>query len=311
MIFPNILEAIGRTPLIRLNHIGREAQAEILVKLEAVNVGGSIKSRPALAMVDAAERAGHIKPGSIVIEASTGNQGIAVAMVCSVKGYRCIIVMPERMGAERRKIIRAYGGEVILTPTLEDMQKTVWGARERAMELERELPNAFYLRQFDNPANPAAHRSGTAAEILEEVDGRLDAFLSTIGSGGTLAGVAAVLKTAIPGIRVFGVEPFEAAQEATGRKGLHKQQGIGDAQLTRLLDRSLVDGWLTVTDEQAYAMTRRLAREEGILAGISSGTSVHAAVEVAGRLGKGARVLTILPDTAERYLDDELFATLV
>lgn len=311
MVYSNILEAIGSTPVVRLNRIGRETGVEILVKFEGVNVGGSVKSRTALGMIEAAEREGRLKPDSIVVEATTGNQGIAIAMICAVKGYRCIIVMPEHMGVERRKLIRAYGAEVILTPTLDDMEKTVWKAREKAFELERENPRVVYLKQFDNPANPEIHRRTTAAEILSQTGGRLDAFVATIGTGGTLTGVAQVLKVAIPGIKVFGVEPYEAAQEGAGRKGLHKQQGIGDAQLTRILDRSVVDEWLAVTDDQAYEMARRLAREEGILAGISSGTAVHAAVEVARRLEPGQRVLTILPDTGERYLDDELWSALV
>jgi cysteine synthase A len=310
MICGSILEAIGGTPVIRLNRIGRETGAEILVKFEGVNIGASVKSRTALGMVEAAERSGRLTRDSIVVEATTGNQGIALAMICAVKGYQCIIIMPEHMGAERRRLIRAYGAEVILTPTLDDMEKTVWASRNKAFELERQNPKVIYIKQFDNAANPDAHRRTTAAEILTQTDGRLDAFVATIGTGGTLSGAGQVLKAAIPGIKVVGVEPYEAALEGAGRKGLHKQQGIGDAQLTKVLDRSVVDEWLSVTDEDAYTMARRLAREEGILAGISSGTATHAAVETARLLGPGKRILTILADTGERYIDDELWTAL-
>lgn len=310
-ICSNVLEAIGGTPVIRLNRIGRETGAEILVKFEGVNVGASVKSRTALGMVEAAERSGRLKPDSVVVEATTGNQGIALAMICAVKGYKCIIIMPEHMGVERRKLIKAYGAEVILTPTHEDMEQTVWAARNKAFELERENPKVIYMKQFDNAANPDAHRRTTAAEILGQTGGRIDAFVATIGTGGTLSGVGEVLKAAIPGVKVVGVEPFEAALEGAGRKGLHKQQGIGDAQLTKILNRSVVDEWISVTDADAYTMARRLAREEGILAGISSGTAAHAAVDVARKLGKGKTVLTILADTGERYIDDELWTALV
>ncbi|MCR4398033.1 MAG: cysteine synthase A [Firmicutes bacterium] len=309
-IYSNVLEAIGRTPVIRLKRITRGIEAEVVVKLEAVNIGGSIKSRTALGMIERAEREGRLKPGSIIVEATTGNQGIGVAMVAAVKGYKAIIIMPEHMGKERRKIVKAYGAEVILTPTLDDMEQTVWECRKKAFELEKQDPKYVYLKQFDNPGNPDIHRRTTAAEILSQTDGKLDAFVATIGTAGTLTGVAEVLKVAIPTIKVYGVEPEEASLEGKGKKGLHKQQGIGDAQLTKILNRSVVDGWLSVTDEQAYTMARRLAREEGIFAGISSGTAVHAAVEVARGLPKGSRVLTILPDTGERYLEDELWTAL-
>ncbi|NPV69821.1 MAG: cysteine synthase A [Firmicutes bacterium] len=309
-IYSNVLEAIGNTPIIRLNRITKGVDAEVVVKFEAVNIGGSIKSRTALGMIEKAEREGKLKPGSVIVEATTGNQGIGIAMIAAVKGYKAIIIMPEHMGKERRKIVKAYGAEVILTPTLEDMEKTVWACRNKAFELEASDPKYVYLKQFDNAGNPDIHRRTTAAEILRQTDGRLDAFVSTIGTGGTLTGIGEILKAAIPGIKVYGVEPEAAAQEGSGKKGLHKQQGIGDAQNTKILNRGIVDGWLSVTDDQAYSMARRLAREEGIFAGISSGTGVHAAVEVAKRLPAGGRVLTILPDTGERYLEDELWAAL-
>jgi cysteine synthase A len=309
-IYANVLEAIGNTPIIRLNRITKGLESEVVVKFEAVNIGGSIKSRTALGMIELAERQGRLKPDSIIVEATTGNQGIGVAMVAAVKGYKAIIIMPEHMGKERRKIVKGYGAEVILTPTLDDMEKTVWETRKKAFELEAKDPRYVYLKQFDNPGNPDIHRRTTAAEILRQTDGRLDAFVSTIGTAGTLTGVAEVLKLAIPSIKVFGVEPEEASLEGKGKKGLHKQQGIGDAQLTKILNRSVVDGWVSVTDDQAYAMARRLAREEGMFAGISSGTAVHAAIEVAKKMPKGSRILTILPDTGERYLEDDLWAAL-
>jgi len=309
-IYANVLEAIGNTPIIRLNRITEGLESEVVVKFEAVNIGGSIKSRTALGMIELAERQGRLKPDSIIVEATTGNQGIGVAMVAAVKGYKAIIIMPEHMGKERRKIVKAYGAEVILTPTLEDMEKTVWETRKKAFELEAKDPRYVYLKQFDNPGNPDVHRRTTAAEILRQTDGRLDAFVSTIGTAGTLSAVAEVLKLAVPSIKVFGVEPEEASLEGKGKKGLHKQQGIGDAQLTKILNRSVVDSWVSVTDDEAYAMARRLAREEGIFAGISSGTAVHAAVEVAKKMPKGSRILTILPDTGERYLEDDLWAAL-
>ncbi len=272
-----------------------------------LHLGGSIKGRAALSMIESMERAGRATPQTTFIEASTGNQGIAVAMVCAAKGYKCIICIPELYGIERRKIMQAYGARVILTPVYEDMDKTVWGARRMAMKLEKEIPGAIYLRQFENLANPGAHRMGTATEIVRDLGEQFDAFVATIGTGGTLSGIAEMLKTAVPKVKIFGAEPAAAAWEGQGKKGIHKQEGIGDAQEADFMPRHLIDGFVAVTDEEAFETSRRLAREEGILCGVSSGTAVHAAIQVGRKLGPGSRVVTILPDTGERYLQGELF----
>jgi cysteine synthase A len=305
----NILEAVGGTPVIRLNRIPGPDDAEVLVKFEGLNAGGSVKSRTALSLIEAAEREGLIRPGySILTECTTGNQGIGISFVAAVKGYEAIIAMPEKYGVERVKIIKAYGAKVLTTPTCEDQTQTILRCRQACAELKEKDPDrVFWLEQYRNPANPEVHRQRTGAEILYQTDGQLDAFVHCIGTGGTLGGVSPVLKKAIPEIKIYCVEPDAAALEAAGRRDLHCQQGIGDGQPVRFLDRSLVDGFLTVTDEEAYEMARRLAREEGILAGVSSGTSTHGALQVAHMLGKGKRVLTILADTGERYLQTDLW----
>lgn len=303
----DVLSLVGNTPIVKLRRVTAGTNVTVLAKLEMLQLGGSIKGRAALSMIEALERAGKVTPDTTFIEASTGNQGIAVAMVCAAKGYKCIICIPELYGMERRKIMQAYGARVILTPTFDDMEKTVWTARRTAARLEQEIPNAIYLRQFDNPANPAAHRLGTAAEIVRDLGTEFDAFVATIGTGGTLSGVAELLKSVVPHVKVFGAEPAAAAREGQGTKGLHKQEGIGDAQEADFMPRHLIDGFVAVTDQEAFDMARRLAREEGILCGISSGTAVHAAIEVGKRLGPGTRVVTILPDTGERYLQGELY----
>lgn len=303
----SITDILGNTPIVRLNKVTEGLEATILVKLEMMNIGGSIKARSALSMIEAAEKEGKVNKDTIFVEASTGNQGIAVAMICAAKGYKCIICMADHFGVERRKIMQAYGAKLILTPTYEDMEKTIWATRNMAMELEKENPNVIYLKQFDNWANPKTHRRTTAAEILSQVGDRLTVFVGTVGSGGTLSGVASLLKAANPQIQIIGVEPDAAALNGSDRVGLHKQEGIGAAQLSKILPRELIDEWLQVTDEQAINMSRRLAMEEGILCGISSGTAVHASIEVAKKLGKNDTVLTIIPDTGERYLQTDLF----
>lgn len=306
-VLSDVLQLVGHTPIVHLKRVTANLDFEVLAKLEMIQLGGSIKGRSAMAMIGACERSGRATPNTTFIEASTGNQGIAVAMVCAVRGYPCIICIPELYGIERRKIMQAYGARVILTPTFDDMEKTVWGARSMAMKLEREIPDAIYLRQFENPANPGAHRVGTAAEVVRQLGNNFDALVSTIGTGGTLSGVAELLKAAVPNVKVFGAEPAAAAREGSGTTGLHKQEGIGDAQEADFMPRHLIDGFVAVTDEQAFTMARRLAKEEGILAGISSGTAVYAAIEVGRRLGPGSRIVTLLPDTGERYLQTDLF----
>ena len=308
-ILDNILEAVGGTPVVRLNRLPGPDDAEVLVKFEALNAGGSIKGRTALSIIESAEAEGLIRPGySILTECTTGNQGIAIAFVSAVKGYQAVIAMPGHYGVERVKLMRAYGAKVVTTPVAEDQTKTILRCRQVCSELKEKYPDrVFWLQQYKNPANPKAHRQRTAAEIIYQTDGKLDAFVHSIGTSGTLGGVSAALKTAIPEIEIYGAEPWSGALEAAGRRGLHCQQGIGDGQPVRFLNRSLIDGFLTVTDEEAYDTVRRLASEEGILAGISSGCSVHAALQVARRLGKGKRVLTICADTGERYLQTDLW----
>jgi cysteine synthase len=308
-ILNNMLEAVGGTPVIRLNRLVPPDCAEVLVKYEALNAGGSVKSRTALSLIEAAEAEGLIRPGhSILTECTTGNQGVGIAFVAAVKGYQAAICLPENYGNERAKIMRAYGARVIRTPVMADQTQTILACRHAAMKLLADDPeHVFWLEQYRNPANPRIHSQRTAAEILYQTDGRLDAFVHSIGTGGTLGGVSRVLKQAIPEIKIYGVEPKAGALEAEGCRGLHRQQGIGDGQPVRFLDRSLIDGFLTVTDDEAYDIARRLAREEGILAGVSSGTSTHGALQVARMLGKGKRVLCILADTGERYLETDLW----
>lgn len=308
-VFNNILEAVGSTPIIRLNRLPGPDDAEVLVKFEGLGAGGSVKSRTALSIIESAEMEGLIRPDySILTECTTGNQGIGIAFVSAVKGYKAIIAMPKNYGVERAKIMKAYGAKVIFTPVCENQTETILCCRQACESLKARYPDrVLWLQQFKNKANPKIHRRRTASEILYQTDGILDAFVHSIGTSGTLGGIAVTLKAAIPEIKIFTAEPHAGALEAAGRRELHRQQGIGDGQPVRFLDRSLIDGYLTVTDEAAYETTRRLAREEGILAGISSGCSVHAALQVARKLGKGKRVLTLCADTGERYLQTDLW----
>lgn len=308
-VLNNILEAVGGTPIIRLNRLTGPDDAEVLVKFEGLGAGGSVKSRTALSIIETAEREGRIRPGySILTECTTGNQGIGIAFVSAVKGYKAVLAMPENYGGERTRIMKAYGAKVITTPVGGNQTENILRCRQVCADLKERYPDrVLWLQQFKNQANPTVHRQRTASEILYQTDGRLDAFVHAIGTSGTLGGISATLKTAIPDIKIFTAEPYEAALEAAGRRNLHCQQGIGDGQPVRFLDRSLIDGYLTVTDDEAYETARRLAREEGILAGISSGCSVHAALQVARELGKGKRVLAICADTGERYLQTDLW----
>lgn len=299
----HILELVGRTPVVRLNRVKDDCAAEILVKLEMINPSGSAKARAALGMILAAEKTGKIHPGSVIVEPTSGNQGIALAMVGAVRGYRVIVVMPDSMSRERRQLARAYGAKVVLTPAAED----VAGAVKKARELAAQIPGAWMPDQFSNPDNPAFHEHTTAREILEQVDGEIHAFVAGVGTGGTLTGVARVLKGKYPAMKVYAVEPKKSAVLSGGKPGPHGIQGIGDGFVPENLDLSLVDSPYAVGDEDAFAMTRRLAREEGILAGISGGAAVHAAVAVGRELGAGKTVLTILPDTGERYLSTPVF----
>ncbi len=308
-ILNNILEAVGGTPVIRLNRLPGPDDAEVLVKFEGLNAGGSVKSRTALSLIETAEAEGLIRPGySILTECTTGNQGIGIAFVSAVKGYQACIAVPEHYGIERVKLMRAYGARVMVTPVGENQTETILNCRKACEALKAEYGDrVFWLRQFRNTANPRIHRQRTASEILYQTDGKLDAFVHAIGTGGTLGGVSVLLKAAIPDIQIYCAEPFTGAMEAAGRRELHRQQGIGDGQPVRFLDRSVIDGFLTVTDDEAYETARKLAYMEGILAGVSSGCSVHAALQVARQLGKGKRVLTICADTGERYLEGDLW----
>ncbi|UJR78350.1 cysteine synthase A [Sandaracinus amylolyticus] len=297
-IYDGVLDLVGRTPLLRLPRLSPKNGAEVCGKLERNNPAGSVKDRPALEMILAAERAGEISEGATIIEATSGNTGISLAMIASVRGYRCVLVMPEDMSMARRQILRAYGAEVVLTPAQEGMA----GAVERAERILAETQNAIMPKQFQNVANPESHERGTAEEIWRATKGEIDVFVAGVGTGGTLTGIARLLKSRRPEVRVVAVEPRGSAVLSGGKPGLHGIQGLGAGFIPEVLDRSMIDEVITVTDLAADRMTRRLAREEGLLLGPSSGANVHAAVEVARRLRPGQRVVTILCDGGERYL---------
>ena len=296
-IYDGITELIGRTPLVRLRALSPTGGAEVVAKLESAGPGGSVKDRAALAMIDAAEAEGKLAPGATIVEATSGNTGISLAMIAAVRGYRCVLVMPEDMSLARRLILRAYGAEVVLTPAQEGMS----GAVERATQIRKET-DAFMPRQFENPANPDAHARTTAEEIWRATGGAVDAFVAGVGTGGTLTGVGRVLRARRPGVRIVAVEPKASAVLSGGKPGLHGIQGLGAGFVPRILDTRVYDEIVTVSDVAADRAMRRLSREEGILAGPSAGANVHAAVEVAKTLAPGQRVVTILCDTGERYL---------
>jgi len=297
----SVLELIGETPLVRLNRLPPPGAAQVWAKLERFNPGGSVKDRIGLAMIEAAEAEGRLKPGDVIVEPTSGNTGIGLALVAAVKGYRCILVMPDTLSVERRALLRAYGAELVLTPGAEGMK----GAIARAEELVREH-NGFMPQQFQNPANPEVHRRTTAVEILGQI-GRLDAFVGGVGTGGTISGVGAVLKETWPDVRIVAVEPAASLVLSGGQPGAHKIQGIGAGFVPDVLDMTVVDEVIQVDDETAWETARRLAREEGLLCGMSSGAAAWAAVRVARRLGEGKTVVTLLPDTGERYLSTGLF----
>jgi cysteine synthase A len=297
-IYDGALDLIGHTPLVRLARISDEKGAEICGKLESNNVAGSVKDRPALSMILAAEASGELREGSTVVEATSGNTGISLAMICAVRGYRCLIVMPEDMSAARRHLLKSYGAEVVLTAAEDGMA----GAVEQAERLLRTTPDAMMCGQFENPANPEIHAKTTAEEIWEATGGKVDAFVAGVGTGGTLTGVGRVLKSRNPDVRLVAVEPRASAVLSGGKAGLHGIQGLGAGFIPAVLDTKLPDEVLTVTDLAAERMTKRLAREEGLLLGPSAGANVHAALEVARRLKPGQRVVTILCDGGERYL---------
>ncbi len=297
-IYDGALDLVGNTPLIRLRRIRAENGAEICAKLESNNPGGSVKDRPALAMVRAAEAAGLLQEGSTIVEATSGNTGISLAMISAVCGYRCVIVMPEDMSEARRHILKSYGADVILTPAHEGMA----GAVERAERVLRETTGAFMPAQFENPANPEVHARTTAEEILRATGGELHAFVAGVGTGGTITGVARTLKEKAPHVKIVAVEPRGSAVLSGGKPGLHGIQGLGAGFVPEVLDTELLGEVVTVTDLAAERMVKRLAREEGLLVGPSAGANVHAALEVARRMPAGQRVVTILCDGGERYL---------
>lgn len=297
-IYDGVLDLVGKTPLVRLKRLSPSGGAEICGKLEAQNPAGSVKDRPALAMVEAAEEEGLLREGSTIVEATSGNTGISLAMIASVRGYRCVLVMPEDMSMARRHILKSYGADVVLTPAQEGMA----GAVERAERIVEETDGAWMTQQFENPANPEIHARTTAEEILRATGGEVHAFVAGVGTGGTLTGVGSILKERVPGVRVVAVEPRASAVLSGGKPGLHGIQGLGAGFVPAVLDRSLIDEVITVTDLVAERMTKRLSREEGLLVGPSSGANVHAAFEVAKKMKSGQRVVTVLCDTGERYL---------
>lgn len=308
MYYKNVLEAVGGTPLIRLNHIGGEDCAEILVKYEAVNIGGSIKTRTALNMIECAERRGDITPGeTIICEPTSGNQGIGLALVGAVKGYRVRIVMPDSVSEERRKLIAAYGAELVLIHDDGDIGKCIDECLKTALRMAKEDSRVYVPQQFSNPDNPSVQYSRTAAEILEQVDGTINGFCSGVGTGGTISGIGAALKEKNPDIVIWAVEPENAAILSGGSIGTHLQMGIGDGLIPDNLNTSIYSEVCIITDDEALDMARQLMRREGLMSGISSGSNVAAAVRLAKKLGPGKRVVTILPDTGERYFSTALF----
>lgn len=307
MIYNNILEAVGHTPMVRLNNMTDENSAEIYAKFEGLNVGGSIKTRTALNMIKKAEKAGKINKDTIIVEPTSGNQGIGLALVGAVKGYRTVIIMPDSVSEERRKLVRHYGAEVILIHDDGNIGKCIEECLNTALKMAAEDPNVFVPQQFENENNPCAHRHHTALEIMEQVEGPIDGFCSGIGTGGTITGIGEVLKAQYPDILIWAVEPENAAILSGGTIGTHLQMGIGDGVIPKVLNTKIYEDICIITDEEAINTSKDLARKEGLICGISSGTNVAAAIKMAKKLGKGKVVVTVLPDTAERYFSTPLF----
>jgi len=306
-VFGSLAEAVGGTPLVRLNKLTHGLAATVLVKLEYFNPLSSVKDRIALSMIEAAERSGKLKPGSVVVEPTSGNTGIGLAFVCAVKGYKAILTMPESMSVERRKLLRALGAELFLTPASEGMK----GAIAKAEELLAETPDAFMPQQFENPANPEVHRRTTAQEIWADTEGRVDVLVAGVGTGGTITGCGEALKERKPEVRVVAVEPAASPVLSGGRPGPHKIQGIGAGFVPKVLNTDILDEVMTVTDDDAMETARRAAVEEGVLCGISSGAAIWAALQVAARPeAAGEVIVTILASCGERYLSSPLYADL-
>ena len=307
MVCNNILEAMGQTPMIRLNRMVDEDSAEVLVKYEGLNVGGSIKTRTAYNMIKSAEKQGLINENSIIVEPTSGNQGIGLALIGAVKGYKTVIIMPDSVSEERRKLVNHYGAEVVLVHDDGDIGKCIDDCLQTALNMQKENPNVYIPQQFVNPKNPEVHKHHTGLEILEQVAGDIHGFCSGIGTGGTISGIGEVLKAQNPDIEIWAVEPENAAILAGGTIGTHIQMGIGDGLIPDNLNQSIYSDIYIVTDEEALQTAKDLARLEGIMCGISSGTNVAAALKLAKKLGKGKTVVTVLPDTAERYFSTPLF----
>ncbi|MCR5799681.1 MAG: cysteine synthase A [Lachnospiraceae bacterium] len=307
MVCDNILEYIGHTPMIRLNRMNDPEAAEVLVKYEGLNVGGSIKTRTAYNMIRQAERDGIIKEDTIIVEPTSGNQGIGLALIGAVKGYKTKIIMPDSVSEERRLLVRHYGAEVILIHDAGDIGACIDECLQTALRMAKEDPRVYIPQQFENPANPQVHKHHTGLEIMEQVAGPIHGFCSGIGTGGTISGIGEVLKAQYPDIEIWAVEPENAAILAGGNIGTHLQMGIGDGIIPKNLNQKIYDDIYIVTDEEAIQTAQDLARKEGIMCGISSGTNVAAALKLAKKLGKGKTVVTVLPDTAERYFSTPLF----
>ncbi|MEJ2252905.1 MAG: cysteine synthase A [Nitrospirota bacterium] len=304
-LYPDVLSLIGNTPMVRINRLAERGSAEIWAKLEGQNPGGSVKDRISLGMIEWAEHEGRLKPGGTIIEPTSGNTGIGLAMVSAVRGYRLILTMPETMSMERRQLLEAFGAELVLTPG----NKGMMGAVERAAEIEREHPEYYMPQQFENPANPEVHRRTTAREILEALGGPPDGFVAGVGTGGTITGVGEVLKEKNPSVHVAAVEPAASPVLSGGEPGPHKIAGIGAGFYPGILNTKVYDEVVTVTDADAAETARAVSLKEGILAGISSGAAMWAALRVARKMGEGKRLVVILPDRGERYLSTGLFAS--
>ena len=310
MICNSILDAMGNTPLIRLNRMSDPDGAEILVKFEGLNVGGSIKTRTAFNMIRDAEEKGLIGPNTVIVEPTSGNQGIGLALVGAVRGYKTKIIMPDSVSEERRKLVNHYGAEVILIHDAGNIGECIEECLQTALRMQREDPNVFVPQQFENPANPAIQRSVTGMEILEQAGGPVDGFCSGIGTGGTITGIGETLRAANPDMEIWAAEPEHAAILSGGSIGTHLQMGIGDGLIPPILNQNIYNDICIIKDKEAIETSQKLASLEGIMCGISSGTNVAAAIKLAKKLGKGKRVVTVLPDTAERYFSTPLFEEL-